>query len=86
MINFDRIIQSLEKEPAEDKHFAQLLDVIIQEFFPGGEYRLRRQPLWGQCELDIRHEGKSYGLRVQDEQVLIIRALARLIKKYAPRN
>ncbi|WNO28349.1 hypothetical protein SEA_PSONYX_39 [Corynebacterium phage PSonyx] len=82
MIDFDRIVQSLEKEPAEDKQFAQLLDFIIQKLFPGGEYRLSYDPQWGQCELDIRHEGKFYGLRVRDEQVLIIRTLKRMIERY----
>ena len=84
MIDFDRIVQSLEKEPAEDEQFAQLLDFIIQKLFPGGEYRLRYAPQWVQFELDIRHEGKFYGLRARDEQVPIIRTLERLVQKYAP--
>lgn len=82
MINFDRIIQSLEKEPAEDKHFTQLLDFIIQEIFPGGEYLLRHEPHWGQYMLDIRHEGKYYVCRSRDEQLGVIRGLQAMVKHY----
>lgn len=82
MINFDRIIQSLEKEPAEDKQFTQLLDFIIQELFPGGEYRLRYDPLWFQYTLDIHHEGKKYQCRSTDKQLDLIRALKSMIEHY----
>lgn len=80
MINFDQIIQSLEKEPVEDKQFTQLLDFIIQELFPGGEYRLIHDPHWYQYILKIRHEGKYYESRARDEQIGVIRGLQAMVK------
>lgn len=82
MIDFGRIIQSLEKEPVEDEQFAQLLDFIIQKLFPGGEYRLRYDPLWFQYTLDIHHEGKKYQCRSTGEQLDLIRALKSMIEHY----
>lgn len=82
MINFDRIIQSLEKEPAEDKQFTQLLDFIIQEIFPGGEYLLRHKPHWGQYTLDIHHEGKYYVCRSRADQLGVIRGLHAMVEHY----
>lgn len=83
MIDFGRIIQSLEKEPVEDKQFTQLLDFIIQKIFPGGAYLLSYDPQWGQCELDIRHGGKKYQCRSTDEQLDLMRALKSMIEHYS---